>query len=86
MFEHFYTACYNGQRLMNLKEYLEKKKISQREFAKKLRISNSTVAAISRGKRPSKKTAAIIEAYTDGKVKASMLLQQEPWKRIALYR
>lgn len=71
---------------MTLKEYLEKENISQRMFAKTIGISNSTVAAISRGKRPSKKTAKIIEAQTYGKVKASDLLQQEPWKRIALYR
>jgi transcriptional regulator with XRE-family HTH domain len=71
---------------MTLKEYLIRENISQRTFARTLGISNSTVAAISRGKRPSKKTAKLIEAKTYGKVKASDLLQQEPWKRVALYR
>lgn len=71
---------------MTLKDYLERENISQRYFAKIIGISNSTVAAICRGKRPSKKTAKLIEANTHGKVKASELLQQEPWQRVALYR
>ena len=73
-------------RLVTLKEFLDKEGVSQRAFARALSISNSTVAAISRGKRPSKKIAHLIEAKTYGKVKAADLLKQDPWRRVALYR
>jgi predicted XRE-type DNA-binding protein len=71
--------------MMSLLDFLKVNKISQREFARFLGISNSTVCSVVNGKRPSKKIARLIEKKTGGKVRASTLLQQDPWIRTYRY-
>ena len=69
---------------MTLSEYLEINDLSIRGFALPLGLSHSTVAAVCRGKRCSKRNAQRISDATGGIVTVEFLLSQEPWK--AIYR
>lgn len=61
---------------MNIKEYLTKENMSQRELAKSIGVSDPYVSEIIAGKKnPSPALATRIEKATNGEVKASDLLQ-----------
>ena len=60
---------------MNLKKYLEKNKITQKEFANLLKRHHIHINKIVCGRsRPSVKLALEIQTLTQGKVKACELL------------
>lgn len=64
--------------IVNFREYLFKKRITQVEFAKKLGISRGHLSQILHGtKHPSRKLAKKIEEETEGKVTAIKLLFSE---------
>jgi transcriptional regulator with XRE-family HTH domain len=63
------TSKMHGEILMDLDEYLFRKRVSQTEFAKELGISRNHLGEILRGRRsPSVKLAKKIEELSQGEV------------------
>lgn len=60
---------------MNLKEYLDEKRLTYREFAEKLKIHPQSLQSIAYGKkRPSLELAVKIEELTEGELTPKKLL------------